>query len=253
MDFQDAEKLNCSSKDIINSVSKKWKFYFEVRRREDGFDPTPSYIPRRLFPNLLPRPMLMQAPQDVSLKHHFTHAQVRSALGKIQSYQPHSTPPAHRSPRGEKIHRNVKRILKQVRIDHPMWDANQHADNKHVLRHHVGRKPGLIPKNAKPIKKSVPVLLRATPPYISDQEKQRLLDSTCELILGTEGIGMSKTPYMEMGNTKLQNQASPTLMQYNFTAPIHRKYIEASPRTIPNSAFIRKGKSLYIVRQPWTP
>lgn len=84
-DHQDAEKIACSSHDLIRSVARNLKFYTEIQRREDGFDLSPSGIPRMLFPNLLPRPMLQSALKDISLKHHFTHAQVRCALAKIQS------------------------------------------------------------------------------------------------------------------------------------------------------------------------
>nr|XP_002125278.1 uncharacterized protein LOC100176061 [Ciona intestinalis] len=248
MDFQDAEKTNCSSIDVIKSVSKKWKFYFEIRRREDGFDPSPSYIPRRLFPNLLPRPMLMQAPQDVSLKHHFTHAQVRCALANIQSYQPHVASP-RTSARGEKINRNIKRMLKQMHVEHPMWHANQH-DDKRITRQHSLRKVGVRGKGSeKALKKSMPVLLRASPPYLNDTEKQRLLDSTCEIILGTERIGKPTESYMEIGNTKLQSHNNPTPLQYNFTVPIHRRYVEAPPRIIKDSTLIHKGRSVYVYDQ----
>ena len=106
-DHQDAEKVACSSHDVVRATARKLKFYTEIKRREDGFDLTPSTLPQMLFPRLLPRPMLQGALQDISIKHHFTHAQVRCALARIQSskFPPPNMKPLQREKKIWKIFR----------------------------------------------------------------------------------------------------------------------------------------------------
>lgn len=88
-------------------MAQKLKVYLEIKRREEGFDPSPSYIPRRLYPNLLPRPMLMTGLTDNPMKHHFSHAQVRSAMARLQSYQPHKAPSSD-SKRAKTVKRDIE-------------------------------------------------------------------------------------------------------------------------------------------------
>lgn len=105
---QEAGKTACSSDDVIQSVTKQLKFYLHVRRREDGFDASPSYIPRRAFPSLLPRPILQATRYDVPMKHHFSHSSVRSVLARLQSFQPHK-PVSPSDPQTRRMLRTLNR------------------------------------------------------------------------------------------------------------------------------------------------
>ncbi|XP_039261915.2 uncharacterized protein LOC120338053 [Styela clava] len=254
MEFQDAEKVACSSKDVIEAVTKKLKFYLEVRRREDGFDTSPSYIPRKAYPNLLPRPMLMTAPQDVPMKHHFSHARVRSAMARLQSYQPHKPAPAN-DKRGNKIRQDVEKHLRKMRIDHPMWFANREYDVTNDLHRMwlkeqaklAGMQSLPVKRMRRPLRNGVKTIVRAPPPYVSAEEKERLISSTCGLILGTENIATNRpNRYMEVGNTKLQSLDHPTPLQFSFMADIHQRYVRSTPRYVADSAIIKCGKNRYV-------
>lgn len=74
-----------SSADVIHSIALKLKYYFAKKRREDGFDLSPSNLPQQTFPKLSPRRMLQTCLQDLPLKHHFSHSHIRGMVARIQS------------------------------------------------------------------------------------------------------------------------------------------------------------------------
>ncbi|CAK8694962.1 uncharacterized protein LOC143446054 [Clavelina lepadiformis] len=230
MEVQNADKIACSSKDLVTSVAKKLKFYVEVKRREDGFDTSPSYLPRRGFPKLLPRPMLMQSPQDVSLRHHFTHAQIRSALGRIQSYK-HSTERQNHQKRGKEINTSLRKVFQAATVDHPMWNANQTFSIEFANAQPSPGPAYMQKKSFKPLRSAVRTIRRAPPPSISDHETKRLMDASWKLILDTEVETARQTKkYLEMGNTKLQSIDTPRPLQRQYVPNIHKKYAAVSPR-----------------------
>ncbi|XP_013083774.2 uncharacterized protein LOC106068824 isoform X3 [Biomphalaria glabrata] len=70
-----------SSNDVIKSVAKRLKYYFEIQRLEDGFDLSDVHQPLLDHPPLKVRPALQTGVlRDKPIKHHFSRPEVRAQL-----------------------------------------------------------------------------------------------------------------------------------------------------------------------------
>ncbi|XP_067929370.1 uncharacterized protein [Watersipora subatra] len=70
-----------SHKDLVKTVSKQLKYYFEVKRQEDGFDLSGPECPRTDYPALKSRPMLLyEGLHDRSVKHFYSDTGVKQRI-----------------------------------------------------------------------------------------------------------------------------------------------------------------------------
>ncbi|RUS81073.1 hypothetical protein EGW08_011159 [Elysia chlorotica] len=73
-----------SSNEVVKSVAKKLKYYFEVKRLEDGFDLSDIHQPQLDHPPLKSRPALQyDGLHDRALKHYFSQPEVRVQLTQL--------------------------------------------------------------------------------------------------------------------------------------------------------------------------
>ncbi|XP_013408602.1 uncharacterized protein LOC106172435 [Lingula anatina] len=71
---------------VVKTVAKKLKYYFEVKRREDGFDLSGPNCPRLDHPHLKPRATLQyDGLHDKPVKHYFHDPKVRQAITNMTS------------------------------------------------------------------------------------------------------------------------------------------------------------------------
>ncbi|GFR72111.1 ankyrin-3 [Elysia marginata] len=75
-----------SSNEVVKSVAKKLKYYFEVKRLEDGFDLSDIHQPQLDHPPLKSRPALQyDGLHDRALKHYFSQPEVRVQLTQLNT------------------------------------------------------------------------------------------------------------------------------------------------------------------------
>ncbi|XP_005108733.1 uncharacterized protein LOC101852208 isoform X2 [Aplysia californica] len=73
-----------SSNEVVKTVAKKLKYYFEIKRLEDGFDLSDVHQPQLDHPPLKARPALQyEGLHDRALKHYFSQPEVRVQLTQM--------------------------------------------------------------------------------------------------------------------------------------------------------------------------
>ncbi|XP_070186477.1 uncharacterized protein [Littorina saxatilis] len=203
-----------SSNIVVKSVAKKLKYYFEVKRLEDGFDLSNVNVPTLDHPPLKARSALQyDGLHDRPLKHYFSQPEVRvqlTQLGLVDAQLRH--------PRERVIKKSLVRGMKKHHFlmtapDLPPVSSEKVNHKNCTKRWHVTKKsnipecyyvytpagrqihPSLVgfggaPKSQKnkALKGGWPVLRSAPPVNIPRGEAERLVNSATKLLAATETI-----------------------------------------------------------------
>ncbi|XP_074647578.1 uncharacterized protein LOC141903366 isoform X3 [Tubulanus polymorphus] len=233
-----------SSTDVIKTVSKKLKYYFEVKRLEDGFDLSASNSPKLDHPPLKPRPTLQyDGLHDRPVKHYFSDANVkarlthmnatpppRSPLQRVRSATPSRARPKSGQPR-DKPHREkqIKKTVKKHMNDTKWVDQRPFIPPRGTLKNpwlpeyaYIQTSKGSklrpemtgfgvpLKKSKKQYKGGQSVLRTAPSTRISKGEAVRLVNMATKLLLATENVDFSKLNMKySPSKKKAQNTALP--------------------------------------------
>lgn len=171
-----------SSEAVVKTVAKKLKYYFDVKRLEDGFDLSGVNSPQLDHPPLKSRPTLQyDGLHDRALKHYFSLPRVRVKLTQMD--------PGEKEPR-QKI---VKKKLKRNMINYhflpsplPEYVYADTREGRRLRREMTGF--GILMQSQKPktLKGGWP-LLRSVPSHsVPKSEAKRLVDTAAKVLIATE-------------------------------------------------------------------
>ncbi|KAK7508018.1 hypothetical protein BaRGS_00000983 [Batillaria attramentaria] len=172
-----------SSGTVVKSVAKKLKYYFEVRRLEDGFDLSDSHAPVLDHPPLKARPTLQyDGLHDRALKHYFSQPEVRVQLTQF------GTETQTQNPREQHIKKSLQRHMKRYHYLKSTIPACYYVYTNAGMKVHphlVGY--GAAPKTQKKkaLKGGWPVLRTTPPTNINRGEAERLVNSATKLLAAT--------------------------------------------------------------------
>ncbi|XP_072916643.1 uncharacterized protein [Hemitrygon akajei] len=165
-----------SSKDVINSVAKKIKYYIDIQRKEDGFDLSGIDASHLHFSNRKLLPILgIEKVHDRSLKHHFNNPSIKTTLqmnfGRTIEKQEQKLQLNYN--REMTVQRMIRK--KMSKLDFSNFGP-QNALNLEKLK--IEKRDGIhhLPK----------VLHQKPAPHISRNEVLRLISSASKLIVATE-------------------------------------------------------------------
>lgn len=171
-----------ASEAVVKTVAKKLKYYFDVKRLEDGFDLSGVNSPQLDHPPLKSRPTLQyDGLHDRALKHYFSLPRVRVKLTQME--------PGASEPK-QKI---VKKKLKRNMINYhflpsplPEYAYADTREGRRLRREMTGF--GILMESQKPkaLKGGWP-LLRTVPSHsVPKSEAKRLVDTAAKVLIATE-------------------------------------------------------------------
>ncbi|KAL8607365.1 hypothetical protein ACOMHN_039515 [Nucella lapillus] len=175
-----------SSNTVVKAVAKKLKYYFEVRRLEDGFDLSDVNAPMLDHPPLKSRSTLQyDGLHDRPLKHYFSQPEVRVQLTQLGLKDAQL-----RNPR----ERHIKKSLTKGMRKHQFLKSS--VPDCYYVECPAGPKihPSMVSFAASPksqrkksLKGGWPVMRSAPPVNVSRGEAERLVNSATKLLAATDG------------------------------------------------------------------
>ncbi|XP_078097084.1 uncharacterized protein LOC144510899 [Mustelus asterias] len=165
-----------SSREVIESVAGKLKYYIDVQRKEDGFDLSGIDRSQSLYPDLKPLPILCVGRlHDRSLKHYFNDPKVKTMLqmtfGKTVEEQE------------RKLQLNYNREMRVGRIIKKKMSTLSFSNFDSGDTFNLEK---LKTEKRNQIQHCPEVLRRVPPPHISRSEVLRLISSASRVIVATE-------------------------------------------------------------------
>ncbi|XP_069123580.1 uncharacterized protein [Argopecten irradians] len=162
---------------VVKGVARKLKYYFDIKRLEDGFDLSGVNSPQLDHPPLKARPTLQyDGLHDRALKHYFSLPEVRCRLTNMG--------PGDGEQREEKVRKKLKRRMNKYNYKtkiHPAFAyAQAGRDTSDVIYPLRGNKKAL--KGGWPQLRSVPSQ------NITRGEAQRLVNIATKLLVATETV-----------------------------------------------------------------
>lgn len=193
-----------SSEAVVKTVAKKLKYYFDVKRLEDGFDLSGVNSPQLDHPPLKSRPTLQyDGLHDRALKHYFSLPKVRVKLTQMD--------PGASEPR-QKI---VKKKLKRNMINYhflpsplPEYAYADTREGRRLRREMTGF--GILMQSQRPkaLKGGWP-LLRSVPSHsVPKSEAKRLVDTAAKVLIATEK-GEEDEEEVQRGKSPKRPQSAP--------------------------------------------
>ncbi|XP_067673762.1 uncharacterized protein [Haliotis asinina] len=202
-----------SNEQVIKTVAKKLKYYFDVKRLEDGFDLSGSQNPVLDHPTMRARPILQQygGSHDRPLKHYFSSNDVRVNLTQMRrrssSSGPHERHVKHRlkkymsnynyqlsGPDLPPVVEKQKRAkLKSSRKFKKSQNSNLpeyyyiYSGSAKYLRPDATSVPFKSPKK-KSYKGGMPALRTVPSNTVSRGEAERLVNAATKLLVATESV-----------------------------------------------------------------
>ncbi|PVD38514.1 hypothetical protein C0Q70_01129 [Pomacea canaliculata] len=186
-----------TSSGVVNLVAKKLKYYFDVKRLEDGFDLSDVHSPVLNHPPLKARPTLQyDGLHDRALKHYFSQPEVRVHLTRLDVVDSQM-----QNPREKKVKKTLK---KQMRKYHYLVSPNSSQKELNISLqkspipecYYVYTKDGIklqpklvgfgsAPKSQKKSEGGWPLLRSAPPTNLPRSEAERLINSASKLLVAT--------------------------------------------------------------------
>lgn len=181
-----------SSETVAKSVGKKLRYYFEVKRLEDGFDLSGVNAPQLNHPPLKSRATLQyDGLHDRALKHYFSQADVKTRLTQMH---PHDG-----DIREDELRKLLKRYMYKHRFVHPTmpdWMYRHHPrEGKAIRPEFVGFGVGLKSQKHKRLKGGRPLMRSVPSSKVTKGEAHRLIDVATKILVATEKVnGMQARP-----------------------------------------------------------
>lgn len=196
---------------VVKTVGKKLKYYFDVKRLEDGFDLSGVHSPQLDHPPLKSRPTLQyDGLHDRALKHYFSLPEVRVRLTKMDIGDEYT--------RETTVRRKLKKSMLKYNFLPTTLPEYCYVDTKE------GRKLNreMIEfqtwyKNAqknKPLKGGWPLLRSVPARSMSKGEAQRLVTAATKILIATEAVDRVMPPR----STK-RPQSAPSPFETNKSLP----------------------------------
>ncbi|XP_071107718.1 uncharacterized protein [Haliotis cracherodii] len=207
-----------SNEQVIKTVAKKLKYYFDVKRLEDGFDLSGSQNPVLDHPPMKARPILQQygGTHDRPLKHYFSSTDVRVNLTQMRrkpaSSGPHEKHVKHRLKKymsnynyqlsgpdlppvvveKQRRAKSSRKLKKSQNSNLPEYYYIYTGSSK-SLRPDATGVPSKSPKK-KPLKGGWPILRTVPSNAVSRGEAERLVNAATKLLVATESVEQSNNP-----------------------------------------------------------
>nr|CAB3221726.1 serine-rich adhesin for platelets-like [Phallusia mammillata] len=176
--------MDVSSKQVIDAVAEKIKYYMDIKRREDGFDLSGPSQPKMKYPRVKTGSVLNSGKlHDRSLKHYFTPNMIRTQIANMEAMPPGTE-------RQKTVKRKLKRSLTSPRrknessfMDDELFTAQMEAlsllENSSRNRMHSRVYP------------RAPSLRKAAPSKISRNEVNRLINRSSQILVATETVALA--------------------------------------------------------------
>ncbi|XP_025088459.1 uncharacterized protein LOC112560665 [Pomacea canaliculata] len=188
-----------TSSGVVNLVAKKLKYYFDVKRLEDGFDLSDVHSPVLNHPPLKARPTLQyDGLHDRALKHYFSQPEVRVHLTRLDVVDSQM-----QNPREKKVKKTLKKQMRKYHYLLTVPDlppaASLHQKSPIPECYYVYTKDGIklqpklvgfgsAPKSQKKseiLRGGWPLLRSAPPTNLPRSEAERLINSASKLLVAT--------------------------------------------------------------------
>lgn len=193
-----------SSEAVVKTVAKKLKYYFDVKRLEDGFDLSGVNSPQLDHPPLKSRPTLQyDGLHDRALKHYFSLPKVRVKLTQME--------PGASEPRQKIVKKKLKRNMINFHFLPSPLPEYAYADTREgrrLRREMTGF--GILMQSQKPnaLKGGWP-LLRSVPSHnVPKSEAKRLVDTAAKVLIATEK-GKEDEEEVQRGKSPKRPQSAP--------------------------------------------
>ncbi|KAH9502571.1 hypothetical protein Btru_069032 [Bulinus truncatus] len=188
-----------SSNDVIKSVAKKLKYYFEVKRLEDGFDLSDTHQPQLDHPPLKVvgwssqydidlRPALQGGVlRDKPLKHYFSHSEVR---GKLTHLNGKNAREPLRSKREIQVRKLLDNYMKNYCFQNTLPSSYCYHQSK-VCPHGLYTSGGLRRrKKHRNLIGGWPLLRTVPDQHITKGEATRLVNSATKILAASTSFGL---------------------------------------------------------------
>ncbi|ELU03454.1 hypothetical protein CAPTEDRAFT_227139 [Capitella teleta] len=245
-----------SSNDVLKSVSKKLKYYFQVKRLEDGFDLSGPECPKLDHPPLKARPTLMyDGLHDRPLKHYFSPHDVRTVLTQFKTDDQATEaefdiePPGHEG-REKEIRKALLRQMQNCSFVPNTLAESYYTKGKKGRKLKSTMQGMRVPlrkhKQLSPhatIRGGYPVLRAAPSTNMSLGEAQRLVNVASKLLVVTVTDITQETIDLQSGNTdyaEQEEQKNPRLPRVNSSNGRPK-----SSKCRKKEAPLNKGHSIY--------
>ncbi|KAL8569625.1 hypothetical protein ACOMHN_057192 [Nucella lapillus] len=171
---------------VVKSVAKQLKYYFDVKRLEDGFDLTNcqkrSELQGEASPRARPAVHFEGGRHDRALKHYFSQSEVRAQLTRLEPADSEE-----RSPRERQIRNSLTNTMKKYQFGKsqtPEWFYIYSLGGPRQQQQPVTRRPATSVKSRKNVLKAGwPVTGCAPPADVPPDEMDRLVNNASKILL----------------------------------------------------------------------
>ncbi|XP_064609567.1 uncharacterized protein LOC135473625 isoform X2 [Liolophura sinensis] len=225
-----------SSDAVVKSVGKKLRYYFEVKRLEDGFDLSGVNRPILDHPRLKPRRTLQcSLLKDVPLKHHFRSPSIRVRLTQFPGVN------APGSPREKQVKRALESYITRSDFVHPYLSSYSyiHTSKGRKLRPESSSAlhTGTRSSKKRSIKGGCPVIRSAPPHYVTKKQADRLVTVASKILVANETIDLKDHKPRPPNGPKIQSAPAP----FETNKPLPTIETETRPKT--SRGFHRKNRN----------
>lgn len=170
---------------VVKTVGKKLKYYFDVKRLEDGFDLSGIHSPQLDHPPLKSRPTLQyDGLHDRALKHYFSLPEVRVRLTKMDLGDEYA--------REQAVRRKLKKTMLRYNFLPSTLPEYCYVEtregkrlNKEMIEFQTWYKTQY---QNKPLKGGWPILRSVPARNMSKGEAQRLVNAATKILIATEAV-----------------------------------------------------------------
>ncbi|CAK8695537.1 unnamed protein product [Clavelina lepadiformis] len=199
--------MDVTSKQVIDAVAAKIKYYMEVKRKEEGFDLSGPNEPKRTYPHLKTGPMLSNGKiHDRSLKHYFTPSMIRTQIANLDVVRPGS-------PRQKSVQHQLRRSMRNDKCS-PFLNASMYQEmNDELYTAQVEALNILQQETQQRIRKKVnhgdPILRRTVSPKMTHSEAKRLVNRSSQILVATETVALAHDIIAQRHSTAGRPQSAP--------------------------------------------
>ncbi|XP_059149333.1 uncharacterized protein LOC131936390 isoform X2 [Physella acuta] len=178
-----------SSNSVIKSVAKKLKYYFEVKRLEDGFDLSDVHQPQLMHPPLKTLPAHQyNMRHDRALKHYFSEPEVRIQLTHLNSKNAKGNLSTKRE---QQVRKMLDSYMKQYSFQKSAPPSCYHYHRSKGCTHPT-ETSGILHRRKK--KRNLiggwPTLRARPSQHISKGEATRLVNSATKILAASSNYGL---------------------------------------------------------------